>query len=189
MPLLTTAFAPRPHLWSRADYDRLVASGVFGPGDRVELLEGEIIELSPEKSRHAATVDLALEALRRAFGASHTIRVQHPLAVSIASEPQPDLAVVPGTARDYVDQHPVSAVLVVEVSDTSLDYDRTKKARVYAQAGIADYWIVNLVEGVLEVHRDPGGEGYRTIVRLRLGETVSPLAASASTVAVGDLLP
>jgi Uma2 family endonuclease len=189
MSLVTTAFAPRPHIWTRADYERLVAAGVFGPGDRVELLEGEIIEMSPEKSRHAATVDLALEALRSAFGSSHTIRVQHPLAVSTSSEPQPDLAVVEGTARDYVDRHPDSAALVVEVSDTSLEYDRRKKARVYAQAGIADYWIVNLVESVVEVHRDPGNEGYGTIARLGSGETVSPLAARAATIAVGNLLP
>jgi len=189
MALVTTAFAPRPHLWSRADYERLVAAGVFSPGDRVELLEGEIIEMSPEKSRHAATVDLALEALRRAFGTSHTIRVQHPLAAGATSEPQPDLAVVEGTARDYVDQHPAWAVRVVEVSDTSLQYDRTKKARVHAQAGILDYWIVNLVEGVVEVHRDPGTEGYGTITRLGAGDSVSPLAGGGSSVAVGDLLP
>jgi Uma2 family endonuclease len=161
---------------------------VFGPGDRLELLEGEIIEMAPEKSRHAATIDLALEARRRAFGASHTIRVRHPLATSSASEPQPDIAVVPGTARDYVNQHPASASLVVEVSDTSLAYDRTKKARLYAQAGVADYWIVNLVEGVLEVHRDPGAEGYRSVATFGAGESVS-LAADGSSVAVGDLLP
>jgi Uma2 family endonuclease len=186
---VTTAFAPRPRLWSRAEYERLVAAGVFGPDDRVELLEGEIIETSPEKSRHAATVDLALDALRRAFGSTHTIRVQHPLAAGDGSEPQPDLAVVPGSARDHVDRHPAFASLVVEVSDTSLAYARGRKARVYAQAGIADYWIVNLVEVVLEVHRDPGADGYRTIVKLRAGETVSPLAAASSTVAVSDLLP
>ena len=145
--------------------------------------------MTPEKSRHAAAVDLALEALRRAFRASHTIRVQHPLAVSAASEPEPDLAVVPGSARDYVDQHPVTAVLVVEVSDTSLEYDRTRKSRVYAQAGIADYWIVNVVDGVLEVYRDPGTSGYRSVSRLRAGETVSPLAAAGVPVAVADLLP
>jgi len=158
---VTTAFAPRPRLWDRADYDRLVDAGVFGPADRVELLEGEIIEMTPERSRHAAAVDLALETLRRAVGASHTIRVQHP----------------------------VSAALVVEVSDTSLEYDRTRKSRVYAQAGIAEYWIVNVVEGVLEVHRDPGAQGYRSVSTLHTGETVSPLAATGVPVAVADLLP
>lgn len=186
---VTTAFAPRPRLWARVDYDRLVEAGVFGPSDRVELLEGEIIEMTPEKSRHAAVVDLGFEALRRAFGASHTIRVQHPLAVSDASEPEPDLAVVPGSARDYVDRHPVSAALVVEVSDTSLEYDRTRKSRVYAQAGIAEYWIVNIVESVLEGHRDPGVQGYRSVSRLHAGETVLPLAATGAPVAVADLLP
>jgi Uma2 family endonuclease len=189
MPFVTTAFAPRPHLWSRADYERLVASGVFGPGDRVELLEGEIIEITPEKSRHAATVDLVLEALRSAFGAFHMVRVQHPLAVSGTSEPQPDLAVVPGSARDYVDEHPTSAVLVVEVSDTSLEYDRGKKALVYARAGLAEYWIVNLVEGAMEVHRDPGADGYKSVTRLGPTESVSPLAASKVSIAVADLLP
>lgn len=186
---MTSAFAPRLRLWARAEYDRLVSAGVFGPSDRVELLEGEIIEMSPEKSRHAAAVDLALEALRRAFSASYSIRVQHPLAVSDASEPEPDLAVVAGSARDYVDQHPTSAALVVEVSDSSLEYDRTRKARVYAEAGIADYWIVNVVEGILELHRDPEASGYRSVTRLVPGETVTPLAAPGMPVAVTDLLP
>jgi Uma2 family endonuclease len=155
----------------------------------VELLEGEIIDMTPEKSRHAAAVDLSLEALRRAFSRSHSIRVQHPLAVSDSSEPEPDLAVVHGSARDYVERHPTSAELVVEVSDTSLDYDRTRKARVYAQAGIAEYWIVNIVAGVLEVHRDPGDSGYRSVVTVRAGETVTPLADAGAPVAVADLLP
>ena len=189
MKTMTTASAPRPRLWARAEYDRLVAAGVFGPGDRVELLEGEIIEMSPEKSRHAAAVDLALEALRRAFGPAYTIRVQHPLAVSDTSEPEPDLAVVPGTARDYVDHHPTGAALVVEVSDTSLEYDRTRKARTYAQAGIADYWVVNLVDAVLEVRRDPGLDGYASLSRLKSDAAVSPLSAPSARVAVADLLP
>lgn len=186
---MTTASAPRPRLWARAEYERLVSAGVLGPSDRVELLEGEIIEMTPEKSRHAAAVDLSVEALRSAFGSSFSIRVQHPLAVSEASEPEPDLAVVRGSARDYVDQHPKSAVLVVEVSDTSLEYDRTRKARVYAGAGIAEYWIVNIVAGILEVHRDPGESGYQSLQKLRTGDLVSPLAAAGASVAVADLLP
>jgi len=186
---VTTIFAPRPRVWDRADYERLVSAGILGPGDRVELLEGEIIEMSPEKSRHAAAVDLAVDALRRRLGASHTIRVQHPLAVSDTSEPEPDLAVVSGSPRDYVDRHPSSADLLVEVSDTSLEYDRTKKARVYAGAGIPEYWIVNLVESVLEVHRDPGRSGYRSVTTRRPGETVSPLAVPGAEIAVTELLP
>jgi len=186
---VTTAFAPRPRTWARTDYERLVSAGILGPGDRVELLEGEIIEMSPEKSRHAAAVDLALDALRRRLGASHTIRVQHPLAVSETSEPEPNLAVVPGTPRDYVDRHPSSADLLVEVSDSSLEYDRTRKARVYAGAGIPEYWIVNLVESVLEVHRDPSRSGYRSVMTRRSGETVAPLVAPGEAIEVSELLP
>lgn len=186
---MTTAFAPRPRLWARADFERMVDAGVFGPSDRVELLEGEIIEMTPEKSRHAATVDLVAEAVREAFGASHTVRVQHPLALSGTSEPEPDVAVVSGTARDYVDRHPDRAALIVEVSDTSLEYDRTRKARVYAEAGVPEYWIVNVVEGALEVHREPGKAGYGSVSRLRSGEVVSPLAAPGAGIPVADLLP
>jgi len=189
MLTVTTAFAPRPRLWARADYERLVSAGVFGPSDRVELLEGEIIERTPEKSRHAAAIDLVAEALRRAFGPAYTIRIQHPLAVSESSEPEPDVAVVPGSARDYVEEHPRTAALVVEVADTSLEYDRSRKSRVYAEAGLAEYWIANVVGAVLEVHRDPAPAGYRSVSRLGAGQTIAPLAAPGAQVAVADLLP
>lgn len=166
----------------------MVDAGILGPLDHVELLDGEIIEMSPEKSRHAASVDLAAEALRVAFGAGFTIRVQHPLALSESSEPEPDVAVVPGSPRDYVHGHPARALLVVEVSDTSLDYDRHRKAAAYAAAGIAEYWIVNLVEMQLEVHRRPSGGAYaeRTVLD-RTGQ-MQPSAAAVA-VSVADLLP
>lgn len=167
----------------------MVDVGILGPSDRVELVEGEIVEMSPEKSRHAAAVDLALEALRRAFSAGVTVRVQHPLALSDESEPEPDLAVVVGTPRDYLGGHPATALLVVEVSDTSLEYDRRRKALVYAGAGIGEYWIVNLVDLRLEVHRQPSLSGYREHLVLGRNNTVSPLAAPGALVQVADLLP
>ena len=153
---------PRMRLWDRDEYERMIETGILGPGDRVELLEGEIVEMSPEKSRHATAVDLALECLRKAFGPGFTVRVQHPLSLGDRSEPQPDLAVVEGLPRDYADRHPGEAALVVEAADTSLEHDRARKARVYAQAGIPEYWIINLVEQRLEVHRDPDADGYRS---------------------------
>jgi Uma2 family endonuclease len=167
----------------------MVEAGILGPDDRVELLEGEILELSPEKSRHAAAVDLAAEVLRRAFGPGHTIRVQHPLALGDASEPELDVAIVTGSPRDYAEAHPTTAVLVVEVSDTSLEYDRRRKAALYARSGIAEYWVVNLVDRCLEVHRDAVASGYRGAVALDAGATVAPVAAPAFHVAVADLLP
>lgn len=184
---------PRPRSWARADYERMVKAGILGPRDRVELLEGEILEMSPEGSpelsRHAAAIDLALEALRRAFGPGFTVRVQHPLALSDHSEPEPDLAVVPGTPRDYVDQHPAAAILVFEVSDSSLHYDRTRKMAAYARAGVPDYWIVNLVVRRLEVHRDPSDNGYHSVFALESGAAIAPLGASEAAVPVADLLP
>ena len=186
---MSTASLPRRRLWARADYERMVAAGIFGPEDRVELLEGEIVEMSPEKSRHAAAVDLALEALRQAFADGFVVRVQHPLALDDTSEPEPDLAVVPGTARDYADAHPTSAALVVEVADSSLDYDRTRKTAVYARAGIREYWIVNLVDRRLEVFRDPRAAACGSTSTFGAGDTVAPLAAGGSQVAVSDLLP
>jgi Uma2 family endonuclease len=192
---VTTAFAPRPRAWARADYERLVSAGILGPGDRVELLEGEIIEMSPEKSRHAAAVDLTLDALRRRLGASHTIRVQHPLGVSETSEPEPDLAVVPGTFRDYQAGHPSHPVLVVEVSESSLALDREHKGSLYARAGLPDYWIVNLPERVLEVYRDPEplaaapfGWRYRSTLALGAADSIAPLALPDRAIAVADLL-
>jgi len=167
----------------------MVAAGILGPNDRVELVEGEIVALSPERSRHASGVDLAAEALRSAFGAGFTIRVQHPVALADDSEPEPDIAVVRGSARDYVDAHPATAVLIVEVADTSLDYDRTRKAAMYAAAAIPEYWISNVVEGTLEVHREPDGRRYRTVFSLDRVSSVVPVGAPGRSLAVADLLP
>jgi Uma2 family endonuclease len=167
----------------------MVTAGILGPDDHVELVEGEIVELSPERSRHASGIDLAAEALRSAFGAGFLIRVQHPIALADDSEPEPDVAVVRGSARDYVDAHPTTAVLIVEVADTSLEYDRVRKATLYAAAGIPEYWISNLVEGTVVVHKDREGGRYRSVAVLKPGDTVAPRGAPGRVVAVADLLP
>lgn len=183
------ASAPRPRTWTRAEYARLVDTGILGPEDRVELLDGEIIEMSPEKSRHAATIDLVAEALRQVFGAGFLVRVQHPLGLGDRSEPEPDVAVVRGSARDYVAAHPERAELVVEVSDTSLVYDRGRKAVAYARAGIPEYWIVDIVEAQLEVHREPSSSGYGSRTVLKAGDVIAPAAVPGGNLKVGDLLP
>ena len=112
-----------------------------------------------------------------------------PLAASGDSEPEPDLAVVPGDALDYLDAHPSGALLVVEVSDDSLHRDRTVKQRLYARCGIPEYRIVALPDARLEVYRRPAGDGYRDAGFLRAGETIAPLAAPAEAIPVADLLP
>jgi Uma2 family endonuclease len=167
----------------------MVDAGVLGSDDRVELIDGEILVMSPEKSRHAAVVDLVADVLRRVFGTGYTVRVQHPLGLGAWSEPEPDVCVVRGPPRDYLAAHPTTALLVVEVADSSLDFDRSNKVRLYGSSGVSEYWIVNLPEGSVEVHRDPVGGGYATITRHVGGETLSPLAAPAARVLVADLLP
>jgi len=122
------------------------------------------------------------------FGGHH-VRVQAPLALHDDSKPEPDIAVVSGSFRDYRNAHPRTAVLVVEISDATLAFDREDKAQVYAQADIPEYWIVNLIERRLETFRDPGGSGYRTHLVVPEDDALSPLAAPEARVEVSSLLP
>ena len=181
--------AAETYRWSRGVYDRAVEAGVFGPGDRIELIEGELVMMTPHGSRHATAIRLVSRALTRVFGEDCIVQCQLPLAIADDSEPEPDLAVVEGQIADYRDAHPSAALLAVEVADDSLRRDRTVKRRIYARCGIQEYWIVALPDAALEVYRDPSGDDYRDVTVLRSGKTVAPLARPAATIAVGDLLP
>ncbi|MEX2223109.1 MAG: Uma2 family endonuclease [Candidatus Rokuibacteriota bacterium] len=182
--------------WRRVEYERLVESGFFRPGDPVELVGGQLIVAEPQGSRHFAAIQAAEEALRRAFGRGWQVRGQGPLALDEESEPEPDVAVVRGSFRDYVAGHPSRPALVVEVSESSLALDRDHKGSLYARAGLTDYWIVNLADQALEVYRDPGpdpaasfGWRYRSVEVLRGEAAVSPVALSSASIRVSDLLP
>ncbi|MCE2515722.1 MAG: Uma2 family endonuclease [Acidobacteria bacterium] len=175
--------------WSRAEYEHATAAGVFGTEPRIELIDGEVVEMTPQGSRHFTGVRLVEHALRRAFGAGFDVRSQGPLAIADDSEPEPDVAVVEGGIRDYRDAHPTTAVLVVEVSDDSLRRDRTVKQRLYARRSIPEYWILALPDARLEVHRDPAADGYRAVTLHRGGSTVAPLARPEAVIAVAELLP
>ena len=173
----------------RAQYDRAVEAGVFAPDARLELIDGELLTMTPQGSRHTTGVGLVAEALRAAFGVGFHVRVQVPLAADDYSEPEPDVAVVEGGIRDYRDAHPTAALLVVEVSDDSLRRDRTTKQRLYARCRIPEYWVLALPDARLDVHRGPAADGYRTVTLHRAGETVAPLARPEARIAVADLLP
>jgi Uma2 family endonuclease len=175
--------------FSRREYDNMIVAGIFGEDEHLELIGGRIVAMSPEGPVHAGAIDLCAEALRRIFGIDYTIRVQHPLAVDAADEPEPDVAVVRGGPRDHLAEHPHDAVLVVEVAESSLGYDRGEKAALYARAGFPDYWIINLVDRRVEVHRDPTPVGYRSIVSLAGEDEIAPLATPEVRLAVGALLP
>lgn len=182
--------------WTRQQYDRMVETGIFAPGERVELIDGEVLAMTPQGSGHATAVRLTEDALRAAFGSGHDVRVQMPLALDPVSEPEPDVAIVLGSPRDYRGAHPASALLVVEVADTTLLYDREQKGSLYARAGVPEYWILNLLDGRLEVYREPGpmpavrhGWAYQETRSYGPTDHISPLHARQASVGIADLLP
>lgn len=186
---------PQVHLWTREEYHRLTDFGFF-EGRRVELVEGQIIDMAAMKSSHAAAVDLVDAALKVVFQRGYYIRQQKPFVVNDLSEPEPDVVVVSGTVRDYIEAHPTEAALLVEVADTSVNYDRSVKGSLYAKAGLADYWILNLGQRQLEVYRQPvadeaapHGWSYGEVVIYRPGQRVVPLALASSWVAIEEMLP
>ena len=186
----------RTRRWTRAEYDRLIDCGVLQEDEPIELLDGLMLVKEPKHTAHTTGVTLVAEALRTAFGSGWVIRVQDPIVLDDRSEPEPDVCVVPGSPRDYREGHPTRPALVVEVADSGLRIARGRKARAYARAGIADYWILNLVDRLLEVHREPIllTEGrqrgrYRSIVTLGPDDVVTPRAAANARIAVADLLP
>ncbi len=167
----------------------MISGGVFHPESKLELIDGEIYDVSPQSSRHATAIRLVEDALRRVYGSGFDVRVQLPAALDASSEPEPDVAVVEGGPRDYRDAHPTTALLTVEVSDTSLAFDRATKQTVYARNGIPEYWIVNLIDLRVEVYRQPEVDGYQDVSELTPSDRISPLSRPDRSIAVRDLLP
>ena len=173
-------FGPRPVRFTREQFRRMGELGFFD-GRRIELVCGEIVVAPPVGEPHVAGVSLTTDRLKAAFGAHHYVRVQAPLNLAV-TDPQPDAAVVPGGPRDYPTT-PTTALLVVEVADTTLAYDTTTKAELYATAGIADYWVLDLNGRQLHVFRDPqpnsalGTTSYQIHNTLGPTDTISPLHA------------
>lgn len=176
------------HRLTRAQYETMIDAGVFGPEEKLELLDGELIEMAPQKSRHATATTLTAQALARAFGEAYFVRVQLPFNLDPRSVPEPDIAVVPGTPRDYSQEHPSRAALIVEVADSSLAYDRIRKYAAYGRAGVPEYWLLNLNAQTLEVYRLPDSDGYREKRVYQSGDSIAAVAASKA-IPVADLLP
>jgi Uma2 family endonuclease len=186
----------RTRRWTRIEYDRLAEAEILGPEDRIELLGGEMIVKEPQHSAHATAIRLVARALRRVFGAGWDVAMQLPVALDEESEPEPDVSVVPGDPRDYRDGHPERPALIVEVSLSRLAFDREHKGSLYARAGIADYWIVNVPDRRIEVYREPApdaaasfGWRYGRSVTLGPDARISPLSAPTAEIVVADLLP
>jgi len=175
--------------WSKSDYLKMAETGILADGERTELFEGVILTMSPNNPPHANSVSRMTMLLTKHFQ-KRIVRVQLPLDVKGDSLPEPDFAVVAESAL-RPDSHPEAAELVVEVADSSLAYDRGEKSSLYARSGIAEYWIVNVQDRVLEVYREPApdsesplGWSYRRRVVLETSESVSPLSLDSAELPV-----
>ncbi|SRR6266849_4452345 len=191
-----TTYPVRTRRWRRSEYEHLIKVGVFRPGEPVELLGGDLVVSEPQGSAHYTAIILVTDVLRAALGPGWLVRSQGPVALDDESEPEPDVSVVPGSARDYSREHPARPVLVVEVAESSLALDRAHKSSLYARARLDDYWIVNLVDRVLEVCRRPVADAaapfgwrYESTQALSADSFVTPLVAPGAQIAVRDLLP
>jgi Uma2 family endonuclease len=182
--------------FTRAEYDRLIDLGVFQPGEPIELIGGQLTVSEPQGAYHYGALRKTARAIEVAFGTGWDVRTQGPIALDDESEPEPDVAVVPGTLEDYTREHPVRPVLTVEVSESSLALDRRHKGSLYARAGLDEYWIVNLIDRVLEVYREPIGDAdapfgwrYARLEVLDASMRVAPLTLPSAVLRVADLLP
>jgi Uma2 family endonuclease len=146
----------------RVEYDLLVEQGVFGEDERIQLLDGELVQMSPQKSPHARMVEALTERLVPALVGTARVLVQLPFAAGEHSEPEPDLAVVP--IDEPRDRHPQRALHVIEVADATVRLDLGRKARIYAAAGVPEYWVIDLQAAVVHVHTDPTADGYASVV-------------------------
>lgn len=187
--------SPARRKFTLDEYHWLVRQGFFGD-ERVELIGGEIVRMAPTGPEHSISNDrVSSWFILLLQGKPYYVRVQNPLALG-EHEPVPDVAIVPGGPDDYRTAHPSAALLVIEIADTSLDYDRTVNMSLYASAGIPEYWIANLVERRLEVYREPSAPApetpfnalYRSLRLYRPEESISPLFAPESCLQVDELI-
>jgi Uma2 family endonuclease len=171
-----------------AEYLRMAEAGILREDDRVELIDGEIVQMSPIGDRHVEAVNRCNRAFASAFAAGRVLTsVQNPVRLDGYNDPQPDVALVrPGVLGA---PRPGDVLLVIEVAESSLTYDRRTKLPLYARAGIAEAWLLDLDGDALEVHREPGPDGYALVRRCRRGVRVAPVALPDIEVAVADLLP
>jgi len=177
-------------LFTVDEYYQMARAGILGPEDRVELIDGEIIQMSPIGDRHAGSVNRGTRLFIEAFSNRAVVSVQNPLQLNNYTEPEPDIVVLKPRADDYMSKkvRAEDALLVVEVSDKTLQYDRNVKVPRYAAAGVSEVWIENLEAGELLVYRDTAGKAYMDCRTLRRGDSVSPLAFPDITFKVEALL-
>lgn len=182
---------PSLRLLTAAEYEQMIAAGIFNEDDRVELLEGVMVEIGPKGMKHATSTDRAARYFIRALGNRVIVRNQNPILLNDYSEPEPDLVLAAPEAHEYAYRHPASEdiSLILEVADTSLAYDRHSKGLSYAGSGIVQYLILNINEMEIEDYREPSADGYRHKQTYTAGESFDLVAFPDITIKVSDLLP
>jgi Uma2 family endonuclease len=186
--ILSRYQVPR-HRLTVADYHRLGETGVLGGDDRVELLEGQLVDMSPIGPRHALAIDLLNRLLPATLGEQAWLRVQNPIVLDDASEPQPDFAIVRHPWSGYPDAHPRSPdiLLLIEVADSSLEFDLGAKLELYARAGIREFWVVDLTRNRVLVHRRPHDGTYDLITAVDIAGTLTVEAMPGVTISAARI--
>jgi Uma2 family endonuclease len=186
---------PTRKRWTREEYYRLAEQGWF-QNQRVELIDGEIIEISPQSPQHMVAAELVRRILEQTFGDKYWVRHQGSLVHGEFSEPEPDIAVVHGEVKDFSAQHPTSSSLIVEVSRTSLSYDKNRKLHLYASMGVPEYWILDLNNRQLLVYREPKadstapfGHTYDSVATLAATDSIAPLEKPNAPISIAAMLP
>src|SRR5262245_40726415 len=176
-------------LFTREEYHRMAEVGILKPTDRVELIRGEIIEMSPPGRRHRAFVDNLNQLLVVRLAGRGIVSVQNPVVLSDDTEPQPDLAIIRRRPVPYKEREAYAedVLLLIEVAETSLSYDRTTKLRLYAEAGIPEYWVVDCAAESIEIYRTPGASGYRDVSRIPGAATVTLQAFPDVSLATAEI--
>lgn len=173
------------------DYHRMVDAGILGEGDRVELIRGEVLQMSPIGPPHNGAILRANHALSRMVGERALVSVQGAIRLDQYNEPQPDLCLLRLAPDFYTSRHdePADILLIIEVADSSLEYDQTIKLQLYAETGIPDYWISDISGGRVLAYSSPQGRAYRSVRELRRGETIAPQLLPDCQIPIDVLLP
>ncbi len=185
------AIETKLHMWTVDDYHRMIATQILTTESKVELLEGQIIEMSPQLPPHAATTQRAWKYLNRILAGQADIRVQLPVTLRPNSEPEPDIAIVRIDPREYIGGHPTpdDIFLLIEVADSTLSRDRKKKSRTYAKAKIPEYWVLDVISLKVYVFREPGKDGYVQESVLEVDTTLLLVAFPEIEVEIKQLFP
>ncbi len=185
----STTNGVKPHLITVAEYDRMIELGVYTENDRIELLNGEIIELMPKGPKHVYFNEKVADIFKEKLGKSADVRSQNPIILGDFSEPEPDIVLAKPPRENYLENHPtVSDIfLIMEISDTTLAYDREAKSKAYSRNGIRQYLLLNINNETIEEYREPGEDGYQFKRTLRKGDSLNLTAFPEVEIKIDDL--